>query len=432
MIWVSTVDSETDCDADSDTDFFGGYMADKPRVLMVVTLDTKEMEARFLRQCLEDNGIEVYCLDASIRRTVVGDSDITPDQIAAAVGKTMPEIRALNHEGKCLAIMIEGAIKCAHELHERAGINGIIGVGGSLGTSLATAVMRTFPFGLPKLMISTMASGMVRPFVGTKDIMMFHSVCDVTGLNTITRCVFQNGARAIAGMAHGYAPPKGSGKPIVAISSLGTTEKCGMAVRKSLEQMGFEVMVFHTQGTGGVAMDEAIRDQDVSVAIHLSIIEVSDFLKNGLFSGGPDRCKASLEKGIPTIFVPGNIDFIVAGPVDDANFQYRERRYHVHNAMLTAVRANADEFKLVAEYVAGLIKEAKGPVVCLIPLLGFSAHDSQEGHLHDPSLPPVFAEHLKKMIPAGVPVVALPYHINDEQFARKIVDQVIAFETQKR
>jgi uncharacterized protein (UPF0261 family) len=130
--------------------------------------------------------------------------------------------------------------------------------------------------------------------------------------------------------------------------------------------------------------------------------------------------------------VPGNIDFIVAGPVDDANFQYRERRYHVHNAMLTAVRANADEFKLIAEYVAGLIKEAKGPVVCLIPLLGFSAHDSQEGHLHDPSLPPVFAEHLKKMIPAGVPVVALPYHINDEQFARKIVDQVIAFETQKR
>ena len=340
----------------------------------------------------------------------------------------MPEIRALNHEGKCLEIMIEGSIKCVQELHQRVGFSGIIGAGGSLGTALGTAVMRTLPFGLPKVMISTMASGMTRPFVGTKDIVMVHSVCDVAGLNSVIRRVFENGALALSGMAHAYKPFTGSDKPLIAISTLSTTEKCCAAVRNSLEQKGFEVMVFHTQGTGGVTMDEAVREQNVSVVINLSMIEIGDYLKRGLFDGGPDRCKASLEKGVPTIFVPGNIDFFVAGPIDDAKARYPGRRYHIHNAALTAVRAEADDFRHLAEHVAGLIKEAKGPVAFFIPLLGFSAHDSKQGHLYDPSLPPVFAEHLKKVMPPGVPITELPYHINDAPFADKIIEQVIAFQ----
>jgi uncharacterized protein (UPF0261 family) len=403
-------------------------MGEKPKVLMIVSLDTKETEARFIRKCLEEGKLEVYHLDFSIRRTVEDGADITPDQIAAAVGKTMPEIRSLNHEGKCLAIMIDGAIKCAQELHQRVGLSGIIGAGGSLGTALGTAVMRTFPFGLPKVMISTMASGMTRPFVGTKDIVMVHSVCDVAGLNTVTRRVFQNGALALAGMAHGYKPSVPSGKPLIAISTLSTTEKCCNAIRKSIEQRGFEVMVFHTQGTGGVTMDEAVREQDVSVVVNLSLIEIGDFLSQGLFNGGPDRCKASLLKGVPTIFAPGNIDFMVAGPIDDAKARFPGRRYHIHNAALTAVRAEAEEFKRLAEHLAGLIKDAKGPVAFFVPLLGFSDHDSEHGHLHDLSLPPVFAEHLKKVMPEGVPVVVLPCHINDEMFAEKIIEQVIAFQ----
>jgi uncharacterized protein (UPF0261 family) len=140
-------------------------MGDKPKVLLVATLDSKEVETRFIRERLEENGLEVYLLDASIRRTVEGGADITPDQIAAAAGTTMPEVRALNHEGKCMAIMIAGAITCAHELDERVGLSGIISAGGSGGTTLGCAIMRTFPFGLPKVMISTMASGMTKPFV---------------------------------------------------------------------------------------------------------------------------------------------------------------------------------------------------------------------------------------------------------------------------
>jgi uncharacterized protein (UPF0261 family) len=371
--------------------------------------------------------LEVYLLDASIRRTIDGGAHITPDQIAAAVGTTMPEIRALNHEGKCMALMIEGAIARAHELDERVGFSGIIAAGGSGGSTLGAAVMRTFPFGLPKVLISTMASGMTKPFVGTKDIVMLNSICDVAGLNTVTRRVFENGVLALAGMAHGYKPSVGSGKPLVAISTLSTTDGCCNRVRAALEQRGSEVMVFHSQGTGGVAMDEVVREQDVSLVVDLSLIEVGDHLAQGLYDGGPDRCKAALEKGVPTIFAPGNIDFLVDGPVEGARLRFPGRRYHIHNAAVTAVRANAEDFKRLAEHMAGLIKEAKGPVAFFVPLLGFSSHDSEQGHLHDPSLPPVFAEHLKKVMPEGVPVIVLPHHINDAEFADKIIEQALAF-----
>jgi uncharacterized protein (UPF0261 family) len=420
----------------------------KPKVLLIMTLDTKELEAGYVTKCLEESGIDVYLLDASIRKTIDGGAEITPDQIAAAAGMTIAEVRALNHEGKCQAVMIEGAIKCAHGLHDRIGLSGILGVGGSMGTALATAIMRDFPFGLPKVMVSTMASGMTKGYVGTKDIVMVNSVCDIAGLNTVTRSVFRNGALAVAGMAHGYKSkispdmPQVTNlhldkkyrellvdaqKPLIAISTLGTTDKCTIRIRSALEEKGFEVMVFHTLGTGGMIMDEVVWEQDVLVAIDLSLVEVNDFLHQGLCSAGPDRCKAALKKGVPTIFAPGNIDFMVAGPLDDAQARVPGKRYHIHNVALTAVRSEAEEFRHMAEHMAELIKEAKGPVTFFVPLLGFSAHDSEQGHLHDPSLPPVFAEHLKKFMPAGVPVKEFPFHINDEQFADAIIEQVLAF-----
>ena len=402
-------------------------MSDKPKVLLVATLDSKEAENRFIQERLEELGLEVYLLDASIRRTIDGGAHITPDQIASAVGTTMPEIRALNHEGKCMALMIQGAIVLAHELDEQVGFSGIIAAGGSGGTTLGAAIMRTFPFGLPKVMISTMASGMTKPFVGTKDILMLNSVCDVAGLNTVTRRAFENGALALAGMAHGYRPLVSSGRPVVAMSTLSTTDKCCNRVRAALEQRGAEVMVFHSQGTGGVAMDETVRDQDVSLVVDLSLIEVGDHLAQGLYDGGPDRCKAALEKGVPTIFAPGNIDFLVDGPIEGAKARFPGRRYHIHNAAVTAVRADATDYKNVAEHMAKLIAKANGPVAFLVPLLGFSSHDSEQGHLHDPSLPPIFAEHLQKVMPEGVPVVALPFHINDEGFADMVVEQALSF-----
>ncbi|CAI06289.1 conserved hypothetical protein [Aromatoleum aromaticum EbN1] len=403
-------------------------MADKPKVLLVATRDTKNEESQYIRQCLEDAGVEVYHLDASIRSTLDGDVAIGPDKIAGAAGMTMPEIRALRHEGLCLEVMIRGALKCADELNRNVGLSGILGLGGSMGTVLATRIMQTFPYGLPKVMISTMASGMTGPFVGAKDIMMVNPVCDISGLNSITRNAFRSGALAVAAMAHDYQSGEAGGnKPLITVSTLGTTEKCSARVRRSLEQQGFEVMVFHTLGTGGAAMEQIIRERDVAVVIDMSLIEVSEYLHGGLCATGPDRGKAALEKGVPTIFAPGNLDFLVAGPLAEAKVRFPGRRYHEHNPALTAVRAEAQEFRNDAEHLAGLIRTARGPVSFFVPLQGFSNHDSPDGHLHDPSLPPVFLAHLKTVMPAGVPVVELPLHINDEKFADALVEQAVAF-----
>ena len=299
-----------------------------PKVLMVITLDTKAAEAHYVREVLEAHGVGVVHLDASIRSSVQGGAEIAPDAVASAAGSTLEQVRELKHEGKCQAVMTQGAIKLAEGLYRRGKIAGVIGVGGSMGTTLATAVMRALPYGVPKLMISTMASGFTRPFVGNRDILMLNSVCDIAGLNTISRDVFRNGAIAMAAMAREYQPRAAEEKPLVMISTLSTTDKCSVRVREALTRQGYEVMVFHTLGTGGMTLDDIVRERNVAAVVDLSLVEINDFLQGGLCSAGPDRAKAALVKGVPTIFAPGNIDFMVAGPIDQAKVQFPGKRYH--------------------------------------------------------------------------------------------------------
>jgi len=397
----------------------------KPKVLMIITLDTKSVEAKFVRETLEANGVEVVHLDASIRSEVADQAEITPAEIAAAAGKTLQEVRDLKHEGKCQGVMIEGAVKCAQALHAKTPLSGIIGVGGSMGTALGSVVMQTFPYGMPKVLVSTMASGFTRPFIGAKDIVMFNPVCDIAGLNSITRDVFSNAAIATAAMAKAYSPVRVEPKPLIAMGTLSTIDKCTVRVRKALEQQGYEVMVFHTLGTGGMALDQLVAERDVAAVVDTSLVEHNDFLNNGLCSAGPDRSKAALAKGIPVIFAPGNADFMVAGPIDLARQQFPGKRYHMHNHALTAVRTEAEDLQRLAKHLGGLIAEATGPVSFFIPLKGFSNHDSPDGHLHDPSLCPVFATAMRAELATGVEVREFDCHINDEAFADAIVEKVL-------
>jgi uncharacterized protein (UPF0261 family) len=394
---------------------------------MIVTLDTKAREAAYVREILEADGIEVVHLDASIRRIVDGGAEIGPEAVALAAGSTLEDVRALKHEGKCQAVMTAGALAWASRLQAAGEIAGVFGIGGSMGTTLATAVMRSLPYGLPKLMISTMASGFTRPFVGNRDIMMLNSVCDIAGLNTISREVFRNGALSVAAMARGYRPPQRADKPLVMISTLSTTDKCSVRVREALAGKGYEVMVFHTLGTGGMTLDDIVREREVAAVVDMSLVEINDFLQGGLCSAGPDRAQAALLKGVPTIFAPGNIDFLVAGPIEQARTQFPGKRYHMHNAALTAVRAEAAELKALAEHMGSIIGKAKGPVSFFVPLRGFSAHDSEQGYLHDPSLPPVFLQFLRAAMPEGIPVSELDCHINDELFADALIEQVLQY-----
>ena len=395
-------------------------MSRNPTILLIATLDTKIDEAEYVKKCLEEMGIDTLILDPSVRESGKREVTITPEDVAKATGTTLEAVRALGHEGKALSTMTEGSIICAKALYERTEINGIISLGGSMGTGLGTAVMREFPFGLPKVMISTMASGMVKPYVGTKDIMMLHSVADIAGLNSITSSVLRNGASAVAGMAKSYQKSTEDQKPIIMMSMLATVESCSKMIRDEMEEIGYEVIIFHTSGTGGAAMDELILEKNVAAVVDLSIIEVTDYIYQGLFAATPDRCQSALKKEIPVFFAPGNLDFMVGGPLEMAKQQFPGKRYHVHNAQLTAVRTGPEEMEEVAKYLGSAFSNIRQPTEFFIPLKGFSSHDSEQGHLHDPSMPPIFDELLRKHCPPDTPITALPYHINDPEFAAAI------------
>jgi uncharacterized protein (UPF0261 family) len=317
--------------------------------------------------------------------------------------------------------MIEGATRIAVEMHAREGFAGVLAVGGSMGTSLAGVVMQALPYGLPKLIVSTMASGFTAPYVGRKDIAMLNTVTDIAGLNSISREVFRNAAAAISGMALAYEPPSAEGKPLILVGTLGTTETATRRIREALEGDGCEVMVFHTSGTGGPSMDAIAAERTVAAVLDLSWTEIVDELFGGLLAGGPNRAQAALARGIPVIFAPGNVDFIVGGPLDEAKAQFPDRRYHVHNPALTAVRTEPADLRRVADHMAELARGAKGPVRFFMPLHGFSNHDSPQGHIHDLTMPGPFAAYLRSVVPATVPVDVLDCHFNDPAFADAIV-----------
>jgi uncharacterized protein (UPF0261 family) len=395
-------------------------MVESPRVLLVMTQDTKEVEARFVRRVLESAGVEVVHLDASIRQTI-GGAEIGPDDITAAAGTNINAVRAIGHEGKCQGVMIEGAIKAAHTYHADKPFSGMLAVGGSMGSALAGALMQSFPYGLPKLIVSTMASGFTAPYMGVKDIAMMNAVTDVSGINSISRDVYRNAALAVAGMARGYDPEVLAERPLVLITTLSTTEKSVRRIREALEADGCEVMVFHSSGAGGPTLDAIAAERDVALVLDLSLTEMVDHLNGGLADTGPERGKAGLRRGVPTIFAPGNADFIIAGPIDAARAQFPGKRYHEHNPQLTAVRTDLPELKALADHLVTVVAEAKGPVHVFTPLGGFSNHDSPDGHIQDTSQPAPFADYLKSVMPADVPVTAIDAHFNDVAFSNAII-----------
>ncbi|WP_298172993.1 Tm-1-like ATP-binding domain-containing protein [Novosphingobium sp.] len=391
-----------------------------PSVMLIVTQDTKEEEARFVRAVLEAAGVRVVHLDPSVRRTV-GGAEISPEDVAAAAGMTIEEVRALGHEGKCQDAMIRGAIAAAHAWNANDPISGILAVGGSMGSALAGALMQSFPYGLPRMIVSTMASGFTKPYMGVQDIAMMNAVTDISGLNSISRDVFRNAANAVAGMAKGYDPKAAAEKPLVLITTLGTTEASVKRIREALESDGCEVMVFHSSGAGGPTLDGLAAGKDVALVLDLSQTEIIDHIFGGLADTGPDRGRPALLKGIPTILAPGNADFIIGGPIDGARAQFPGRRYHEHNPQLTAVRTTFEDLKKLADHLAANVRDAKGPVRVFTPLHGFSNHDSPAGHLMDRSVPPPFAEYLRAVMPAEVPVTAVDAHFNDTAFSDAII-----------
>jgi uncharacterized protein (UPF0261 family) len=397
-------------------------MENSPAVLLVATMDTKGKEVLYVDACFKEWGIPVLTLDAGIMGESPFPVTVNREKVALAGGMALSEVRALGHEGKALSVMIAGAIRFAGDLYRSGTIQGILGLGGSMGTTLGTGVMRTLPIGFPKVMISTMASRNTRAFVGTKDILMLHSVCDLSGINRITGKVLRNGAAALAGMVRDSPPALQTAKPLVALSTLGTTETCAVNVRRGLESRGREVVVFHTVGSGGEAMEEMVREQEVEAVVDLSLHELVDHLFGGDYDAGPDRGSEGLKKGVPTLFVPGNIDFLVTGPLKTAEQRFPGRQFHAHNAAITVIRSERREVEAVGERLAQICNSAGGPLSILVPMRGFSVFSREGGPFYDPEVPSLFAETLEKNLQPEIPLHILPFHINDREFSDSVIE----------
>ena len=393
----------------------------KAIVAVLATLDTKGVEVAFLRDRLREAGVQVRIIDAGIMGSPTIPPDIPASLLARKAGSSLTAIRSLGHEGQAMGRMIQGAVRVVQDLYRRGNIHGLIGLGGSMGTSLGTGVMRTLPFGFPKLMVSTMASRDTRPFVGSKDILMYHSVVDLVGLNRMTRMVLTRAAWAVAGMVQAKDVNEPSSRsPLVAVSTLGTTEACVRHFKPDLEKAGWEMAVFHTVGSGGLALEELVEEGIPQAVIEVSLHELVDHLFKGSYDAGPYRLEASLKKGLPTLLIPGNIDFIVSGPPESLPSRYKNRPVHVHNPAICVVRTNAQEMKRLAAWLADRLLLANGPVALLIPTLGFSAFDSPGKPFYDLRTDQVFTETIKKRAPKNIFVKEIAAHINDPLFASEV------------
>ena len=388
-------------------------------VLLPGTLDTKGEEYAFLQDRLMELGCAVVLVDVGVCGHAAAVADVTRDEIARRAGTTISALLMDNDRGRAMAAMAEGAMMLARELHASGRLHGVLAAGGSGGSSIATAVMRELPIGLPKLMVSTIAAGNVAPYVGVSDIAMHFPVLDIAGLNTITRQVLDNAATAMAAMAQRFvrSGPVQPSRPVVAISMFGVTTPAADAARSWLEAAGYEVLVFHANGAGGRAMEKLVRDGLVQGCLDLTTTELADELAGGRMSAGPDRLEAAGQVGIPQVVSLGALDMVNWGPPDDVPERYRARRLYRHNPMVTLMRTNATETASLGRTIARKLNAATGPVTLFIPLGGVSAIACPGEVFHDPDADRALVQAIKDELDPRVEQVWSDAPINDPDLA---------------
>lgn len=393
------------------------------KIVCIATLDTKGAEAQYVKKLIEKRGHTVTVIDDGVLGKPTITADITREEVAAAANTTIGEVAALGTEGKVSRVMPVGLVEIVKRLYKEGKLDGIISIGGSIGTSMATTVMRELPVGVPKLMVSTRV-GLAESgrYVGTKDVTLMPSVCDIQGLNRITRRILANGAGAIAGMVEMTVDEvEIPDKPLIVMSEVGTTTQCALRVKSALEGKGYEVVIFGGQGIGGKCQEEFIKSNPVEGVIELSIYEVSNELFGGRHTSGPHRLEAAGERGIPQIITPGMAN-ILSFPADAVPDLFKDRQ-EPRQPGIAAVYLAANQMELLAKTVAEKLNRATGPVKVLLPTRGFSTFSGKERKLYDPKDERAFNESLKASLISSIPVREIDVHINDVEFSNAVLEE---------
>ena len=396
----------------------------KKTIVLVGRLDSKGKEYAYVRDEILRGGFDVIVVDAGTRGVPQFEPDIPREEVARAAGVEIQDVVDRTDESKEIQVMMAGASKIAQRLHDSGKLDGIMCLGGSRGTAIGTAAMRALPLGIPKVMVSTIASGDMRPYVGTKDITIVHAVTDIVGLNRMTKRLLAYAAGAVMGAVAANPGLKVSDKHLIAMSAMGGINRAAFTAQKILEDRGFEVVAFHTVGTGGQAMEKMIEQGLIDGVLDLVTHELTDHLYGGYYDAGPARLEAAGKKGIPQVIAPGCLDFIAFSPPDKIPEDIKERKVYWHTPEVAIVRANKDEMATIGKNMADKLNKALGPTAVVIPNKGFSPGNRQGKALYDPEADAAFVEALKRTLEPSIRIVEVDAHINDELFAEQAVDLI--------
>ena len=396
-----------------------------PTVVLVGTLDTKGREYGYLRDRIRERGVDVLLVDAGILGEPLTESDVTREVVAAAGGADVHALADARDRTAAIEAMARGAAEIVLRLHAEGRLDAIGALGGTGGTTIATHAMRALPVGVPKLMVSTVASGDTSAYVGTTDVTMMHSVVDVAGINRISARIFGNAARALAGLASGQDSPADDEKPLIVASMWGVTTPCVTTARERLEELGYDVLVFHQVGTGGRSMEALIAAGLVVGVLDVTTTELADQIFGGIWPSGPERLETAGRLGIPQVVSLGALDVIAIGPPEPLPERFAGRPIYVHDGVLAATRTTPEECRELAAVIAGKLNAATGPTVLFVPLRGLSLLTTAGQVLHDPegdeALFSALREHVDR---TRVEVHEVDTDVNDPTFAQAMAERL--------
>jgi uncharacterized protein (UPF0261 family) len=369
---------------------------------------------------IEAQGVEVHVVDTGVMGDPAFEPDTTASEVATAAGTTLETLRSEADRGDAMEAMGEGAAAVVQQLHDDGVLNGVLGLGGSGNTSIATTAMRALPVGIPKLMVSTMASGDTEPYVGARDIMMLYSVADIEGLNQLSRQVIANAALAMVGMVANDPDVEVDDRPTIGITMFGVTTPCVQTAREILEERGYETIVFHATGTGGRAMESLIEEGIIDGVLDVTTTEWADELVGGVLSAGPTRLDAAGAAGIPQVVSTGALDMVNFGPRESVPKEFAGRQFHIHNPQVTLMRTTPEENTDLGRIIAEKLSAATGPTALVLPLGGVSMIDVEGEDFYDPEADEALFNALRTTLDDDVELIELETDINDEAFAETL------------
>jgi uncharacterized protein (UPF0261 family) len=402
----------------------------QPTVVVMGTLDTKGHELAYLVERVKVAGCRALLMDVGAHGRSPVHADISAEKLASAAGEDITYIRRLPR-GEAVQKICKAASTYLKNLVESGEVQGAIGVGGSGGTTICAAAMRELPYGIPKVIVSTLASGNTRWHVDISDIILIPSLLDVGGLNPMIQMVMNNAAQAIVGMVKGHLPYQASGKKVISVTMYGTTTPGVSRAREVVEQAGYEGWVFHASGIGGRTMEKLMSMGRIQGVMDMTLAEIGAHLVGGLHDAGPHRLEEAGRLGLPQVIVPGAADTIVLPPRDQVPEKFKNRRLNFHNPTMTTMRTTAEENVAIAQFIAGKLNLAKGPVCVVLPLGGVSSIDRPGMIFHDPEANEALFSTLKRKLDRKIEIIEDEHHLDDVEFAMRVGRTMIRLMKQK-